>query len=690
MHRREFVPIRNPENTMANYTTADIRNIALVGHSGAGKTSLADAVLHATGATNRLGSVPDKTSYLDFMDEEKERGSSIDSALIHVQVDGREVNLIDTPGAPDFIGPAIASLAAVETAVCVISASAGIEVNTRRMMQKAGEYGIGRMIVINKIDAADNLEELLGQIRETFGQACQPLNLPTGRGKGVIDCFANADGDADFGSVAKAHTALVEAVVEADEALMEEYLDKGEIAVERLGGAVGQAIAAGSFVPVLFTDARDEVGVKEFLAVVAHYVPSPVDGFRRTIVDDDGNETVVDPTPDGSLVGQVFKVSGDPKSSIKYSAIRLHSGTLKSDANMVVGDDRRGQRPGALHKFQGGEHKEIDVGIAGDIIAVAKLDLNIGNVVHDGKGGEIHVPTFPTPMFALAIEPKSRADADKVSGALQKFTEEDPCFAADRDSVTHELVIRGVGDMHLRTILSRMARQFKLEVDTKPPKIPYRETIMGSVKDVEYTHKKQSGGAGQFARVVIGVEPNERGAGYEFLDEIFGGAIDLQFRPSVDKGIQAQMKEGVIAGYPVVDVKVRLTDGKTHPVDSKDIAFQIAGRGAFKEAFMKAKPALLEPIVDMEVTVPTENVGDIQGDLASRRGRPQGQDMLPGGMAVIKAQVPLAEVADYNSRLSSITGGQGSYSMELSHYEAVPGNVQQQIVDAAKKSHHES
>jgi elongation factor G len=293
-------------------------------------------------------------------------------------------------------------------------------------------------------------------------------------------------------------------------------------------------------------------------------------------------------------------------------------------------------------------------------------------------------------MFAVAIEPKSRADADKVSGALAKYTEEDPCFIAERDPVTHELVIRGVGDLHLRTILSRMAHQFKLEVDTKPPKIPYRETILGRVSDVEYTHKKQTGGAGQFGRVVIGLEPNERGKGYEFIDEIFGGAIDLSFRPSVDKGIQAQMKEGVLAGYPVVDVKVHLTDGKTHPVDSKDIAFQIAGREAFKIAFMQCKPVLLEPIVNMEVTVPQESVGDITGDLTRRRGRTQGQDMLPGGFTVIKAQVPLAEVADYHSRLSSITGGRGSYTMELSHYEVVPGNVQQQIIEQARKAKEEA
>jgi elongation factor G len=674
---------------MASYTTADIRNIALVGHQSSGKTSLADAMLHVSGVTNRLGDVNAKSSHLDYMDEEKARGCSIDSALLHVQVADKEINVVDTPGAPDFVGPAMAALAGVETAVCVISGSAGIEVNTRRMMERSKSYGLGRAIIINKIDSATDLAALLGNIQELFGSECQPLNLPTGKGTAVIDCFVNSEGDTDFGSVADAHTALVERIVEADEALMEEYLESGDIDTAKLAGVVSKAIAAGTFIPVLFTEARNEVGVKELLEFVARYCPSPLDGKQRVLKQDESEVPLV-PDAGRKFVGQVFKVFSDPKSNIKYTVCRIHCGRIRSDSQVYIGEERRAQRPGQLHKLQGAEHPEIEEGIAGDIIAMAKLDTKIGDVMHEeSDSGAIDMPKFPHPMFALAIEPKSRGDADKVSGALAKFTEEDPCFLADRDAVTSELVIHGVGDLHLRTILSRMAQYFKLEVDTKPPKIPYRETITGKVSDVEYTHKKQSGGAGQFGRVIIGMEPNERGAGYEFLDEIFGGSIDQAFRPSVDKGIQAQMKEGVIAGYPVVDVKVRLTDGKTHPVDSKDIAFQIAGREAFKKAFMACKPVLLEPIVHLEVTVPNDYVGDIQGDLASRRGRPEGQEMLPGGLSVITGRVPLAEMADYHSRLSSITGGQGSYSMELSHYETVPGNVQQQIIDQAKKAREE-
>jgi elongation factor G len=682
--------LQRAETFMPNYTTADIRNLALVGHQSSGKTSLGDAILHVSGTTNRLGDVNAKSSHLDFMDEEKTRGCSIDSSLLHIAFKGRQINVVDTPGAPDFVGPAIAALAGVETAVCVVSATAGIEVNTRRMMERAKACGLGRMIVINKIDSNPDVTGLIDGLQELFGHECQPMNLPTGKGSAVIDCFAKRDGQSDMLSVADVHTALIERIVEADEALMEQYLETGEVDAAKLSGVVAKAIAAGSFVPILFTNARGEMGVAELLEVIASFAPSPLEGKQR-ILQVGETSTPIRPDNAEKFIGQVFKVFSDPKSNIKYSVCRIHSGSIKSDSSIHIGDDRKAQRPGQLHKLQGAEHPEIEEGIAGDLVAMAKLETRLGDVLRvDAGGGTIEMPKFPYPMFSLAIEPKSRADADKVSGALARFSEEDPCFVADRDTVTHELVIRGVGDLHLRSILSRMVQYFKLEVNTKPPKIPYRETITASVKDIDYTHKKQTGGAGQFGRVIIAMEPNERGAGYEFIDDIFGGAIDLSFRPSVDKGVQAQMKEGVIAGYPVVDVKVHLTDGKTHPVDSKDIAFQIAGREAFKKAFAACKPVLLEPIVRVEVTVPNDKVGDIQGDLASRRGRPEGQEMLPGGYSVISARVPLAEMSDYHSRLSSITGGQGSYSMELSHYENVPGNVQQQIIEQARKEREEA
>jgi len=668
---------------MSAFNPDQFRNIALVGHTGAGKTSLGEALLFKAGATKRLGSVPERTSILDYNEEERERFSSLESAVCHLQHKGLQVNVIDTPGVKEYCGQAIAALAAVECAVVVVSASAGIQVNTRKMFERAKEYGLGVWLVINHIDAANiDLPALLGQLHEVFGPQCVPLNLPAGGGGRVIDCFAHESGDADFSGVADAHTALIEAIVGADDQLMEKYLG-GELSDEEARAAAAKAVAAGEFVPILFTNSCGDVGIVELLDALESFCPSPVTGKKRTLVDGE-SETVIEPDPEGPFIAQVFKISIDPKSNIKYLSARVHSGRLTSDMAVKKTGETKGSRPGQVMQLQGAEHKEIDGGVAGDIIALAKLDYHIGDTFFATKGGAIPMPTFPQPMFSLAVESKSRGDEDKIGVALKRHMEEDPCFQTDRGT-GGEVVIRGMGEQQLRTYLDHMAKHYKLHVETRPPKIPYRETVTARVDNVEYTHKKQTGGAGQFGRVIINLYPAERGEGYEFLDKIFGGAIDQSYRPSVDKGIRGQLAQGVVAGYPVVDVKVELIDGKTHPVDSKDIAFQIAGRGAFKEAFLKAKPVLLEPIVTIEVTVPAENVGDIQGDIASRRGRPQGQDMLPGNVVQIVALVPLAELADYNSRLSSITGGQGSYSLEFSHYEVVPSNVQQQIVEAHLK-----
>ena len=668
---------------MAVLNPDQYRNMALVGHTGSGKTSLAEALLFKAGVTNRLGSVPEGTSLLDHTEEEREKLSSLESAVCFLTHGGSHVNIIDTPGVSEFCGQAIAALAAVECAAVVLSASAGIQVNTRKMVERAREHGLGLWMVVNHIDAPNlDLPELVGQIQESFGVQCVPLNLPTRGGRGVIDCFSNESGEADFSDVGAAHTAIIEAIVGADDDLMEKYLG-GELSEAEARGVGAKAVAQGEFVPILFTNSRGDVGIAEFLDAVGSFCPDPVRGKKRALLVGE-TETEIEPTQDGPFVGQVFKISIDPKSNIKYLSVRVYSGKLTSDMAIKCAGETKGTRPGQIMRLLGNEHKEVEAGVAGDIIALGKLDFKIGDALFTEKGGTVAMPDFPKPMYSLALESKSRGDEDKISVALKRYTEEDPCFQSERGT-GGEVVVRGMGEQQLRTHLNRMAKYYKLHVDTKPPKIPYRETITARANDVEYTHKKQTGGAGQFGRVIINLYPAERGEGYEFIDKIFGGSIDQAFRPSVDKGVRAQMAEGVLAGYPVVDLKVELIDGKTHPVDSKDIAFQIAGRGAFKEAFLRAKPVLLEPIVTIEVTIPSDNVGDIQGDLASRRGRPQGQEMLPGNMAAIKAVVPLAELADYNSRLSSITGGQGSYSLEFSHYEAVPANIQQQIVDAHKK-----
>ena len=558
--------------------------------------------------------------------------------------------------------------------------------NTRRMFQAAKDQGNVCVIVVNKIDSGtDNLGDLIEGIQESFGMECRCANLAANGGGGVLDCVIADSGEGAFADVAEAHTNLLETIVEADEELMEKYLGGEEIAADKLSSTFCQAMISRSVIPILFTSGRNEVGIEELLDFVITTCPNPLEGAKLSLLTGEGEEqesSEIEMDARGALLGLVFRNSSDPKSHIKNSTVKILRGTIKSDTSMGATGGKKGMRSGHVNKLQGDHLEPIDEAQAGDIVTLAKLeDLQMLDTVFSGnEPGRVAVPVLPIPMYSLAIEPKSRGDEGKISTALAELCDADPTFRVDRDRQTHEVVVSGLGELHVRVALARMHSRRGLEVTTKPPQIPYRETITGTAKMVEYTHKKQSGGAGQYARVFIDMEPSERGVGYEFVDKIFGGSIDQPFRPSVDKGCQSAMVDGVLGGFPVVDVRVSLVDGKTHPVDSKDIAFQIAGREAFRKAFMQCKPALLEPIVNIEVTVPAENVGDITGDLAGRRGRVQGQEILPGNFAVIKAQVPLAELQQYNSQLKSVTGGQGSYSMELSHHEAVPSNVQQQVI----------
>ncbi|MDY0354689.1 MAG: elongation factor G [Sedimentisphaerales bacterium] len=669
--------------------TGDIRNVVLLGHGGSGKTSLAEAMLHKTGATSRLGSVDDKTSTCDYYDEEKEHHHSILSAVVHVEHAGKLINIVDTPGYPDFTGPAITSIPAAETAILVISATAGIETNTRKMFQLAREANKPVVIVINKM-AADNVEmgELIGTIQETFGSQCRCANLPGADRNSIIDCIANSSGNSPVADVAQAHTDLIESVIEADDALMERYLGGEEISAEQVASVFVKALNAGTVMPILFTEARNEVGVMELLDVITQCTPSPSEAAPAKFVNGEAT-TEVKADSSGPLAGLVFRVGFDPKSNMKYSTIRIFSGTLKSDTNLMYNDEKKGLRPGHILKSQGAEYAEIPAGVAGDLVTLAKVEeLRVGDVVHDGHVcGKFGMPAVPEPMFSLALEPASRGDEQKIGGALERLSEEDLCFKTTRDPQTKELVAHGLGELHLRIVLEKMEKRFKLAVNTKEPKIPYRETITGKAEG-HYRHKKQTGGAGQFGEVYLRVEPAERNSDppMQFSWDIFGGSIPGQYEPAIVKGINDVMQTGVVAGFPLQDVKVSVYDGKYHPVDSKEVAFRAAGKGAFIDAISKAKPALLEPIVNMEVTIPAENVGDITGDLSSKRGRVVGQEMLPGNFIVIKAQVPLSEVTQYTSQLKSVTGGRGSYAMSLSHYEPVPPNVQQQIVATHKKA----
>ena len=680
---------------MPTYTTTDIRNVALVGHGGSGKTSLVEAILKEAGAIGAIGLVEKTNTISDFTDEEKEHGHSLFNTVLHCDYDGKHINLIDTPGASDFASQALAALGAVETVAVVINAAAGVESVTRRMMDRAKEQGLCRMIIVNRMDAENiDLPALADQIKESFGRECLPINLPSADGTEVVDCFFNTQGDSAIGSVEDAHTAMVEQVVEVDDELMEAYLEQGKVEPQQLHGAFEKALRDGHLVPICFTSARrhddheKSIGVSELLDVFVQLLPSPTEGNPHTFTRGDGEDAEqFDAQPDATkdALAHVFKVVNDRFG--KMSVFRVHQGTIGKDTQLHVDGQRKPIKVSHLYKVHGGEHKEIDAAVPGDICALIKVDeLKFASVLHEsanGKSIEMKAAAFPKPMFGLAVTAKSRGDEGKISDALHRLDEEDPTFAITRDSSTKEMIINGMGDMHLRVILERLKSKYQVEVDTKPPKIAYRETITAKA-DGHHRHKKQTGGAGQFGEVYLRVEPLDRGTGFEFSNDIFGGSIPAQYLPAVEKGIRQVLEDGAIAGYPVQDVKVSVYDGKHHPVDSKEVAFVAAGKRAFMDALAKARPALLEPIVDIEVAVPNQYLGDITGDLSGKRGRIQGTDMLAGDVSVIKAQVPLAEVSNYQNQLKSVTGGQGSFTMELSHYEPVPSNVQQQIVAAYK------
>ncbi len=675
---------------MSGYTTNDIRNIALVGHASSGKTSLVEALLLEGGAIAAKGSVAKGTTVSDYDPLEQKHQHSLSASLVSLDHAGRHINVIDTPGYPDFVGPALGALAAVETAAVVINASAGIETMTRRLMEWAAQRKLCRMIVVNKIDAADvDLEALLAQIQESFGSECLAINLPAGGGTAVSDCFFNPAGDSDFSSVEAAHTAIVDQTVEVDEQLMEAYLEQGEVSPEQLHDPFGQALREGHLVPVCFVSAETGVGTRELLDVIARLMPSPAEGNRAPFVKRNGDEVepvAVAADPDKPALLHVFKVAFDPFVG-KLGVFRVHQGSLAKDSQLFVGDARKGVKLGNLFALQGKEHVDVDGGIPGDIRTVAKVDEIRYDAVlhasHEEDDVRLESLPMPTPMVGLAIKPKSRGDEQKIAEALQKLAEEDPCIRVERNPAANETVLRGLGDLHLRIALERMSEQYNVEVETSTPTIPYQETITRKAEG-HCRHKKQTGGAGQFGEVFLRVEPLPRGSGFEFVDKIVGGVIPSQFIPAVEKGVRQVLDSGAFAGFTVQDVRVIVYDGKYHPVDSKEVAFVTAGKKAFIDAVSKAKPIVLEPFVDIEVTAPNASMGDIAGDLSSRRGRVNNTDSLPGNMVQITGQVPLAEMDDYQSRLKSITGGEGSYTMAFKSYEPAPGELQQKLTAAFK------
>jgi elongation factor G len=716
---------------MASYRVDDIRTVALVGHEQAGKTSLADALLFKAKATDRRGSVDDGTSISDFDEEEKKHKYSIDSSVLHLDYQGKRIYLVDTPGKPDFVGQAVGALGAVDCAAIVVSATSGVQVNTRRMFAEAGRHGLTRVLVINRIDGENvHFDTLLGVIRDSLGKNCVLFNAPNGVGPAfssvvsVLNPAAPAPGGLPI-DLAAERSRLIDSIVESDEALMEKYLGEGDVSADELATALPKAMAGGTIVPIFCTSTKagKDIGVQELLDAIAKFGPSPKAGPKRKGTKGSGEkatEVTLDGDEAGELVGQVFKTISD-KFVGNLSYLRILSGKMVGDQPIFNQRTGKSGRSSGLLLPQGKTTKPVTDAGPGDIVAVAKIeDLHLGDSVSNHAGAaKLPQPNFPTPMFGLAIEPKARGDEQKISGSLQKIADEDPTFKVTRDSQTKEMVITGMSQLHLDAVQKRLKSRYDLEVITHEPKIPYRETITVA-GEAEHQHKKQSGGRGQYAKVLMRIYPLQDlnlhskedffekfankskfekirvdSCHYEvehdfgFVDHIVGGSIPNQFIPAIEKGCKELLDTGALAGYRIQGVAVEVYFGKHHDVDSSEAAFKTAGRMAMKKAFLSARPVLLEPIVNLEVTLPSKYTGAILGDLNTKRARIENQDSLPGDLAVIQAKAPLAEVTRYAAQLGSITQGTGSYTMEFSHYDVVPGNVQQQIVSKAKLAHDE-
>jgi elongation factor G len=667
-----------------------IRTLALVGQSGAGKTSLAEALLAKAGAIPAAGSVERGSTVTDYTPLEKQLQHSLKLAVASFESKDTRIHLLDTPGYPDFLGHALPALAAVETCAIVINAQNGIEMMTGRFMQWAARRGLDRLIIVNKIDADNvDLEDLLERIQQTFGKECLPLNLPAANCGRVSDCFFAPSGESDFSSVEDAHRRLVDQVVEVDEKLMETYLEKGEVTPEELHAPLERALREGHLIPVVFTSAKTGAGIGELIEVITQLLPNPTEGNPPVYVKSSGDKTEelgAEPDPKKHALAHVFKIEIDPYIG-RLAVFRVHQGRLTSGGQLFIGDGRKPIKPGHLYMLRGKHQTEVSEALPGDICAIAKIDeIQFDHVLHDSaEDAHVHARPLelPTSVFGLAVQPKKRGDEQKVSDVLHKISAEDPCFRIEHNSQANETVMRGLGEMHLKAVLEKMSSQYKLELETKPPSIPFRETIAARAEG-HSRHKKQTGGAGQFGEVFLKVEPLPRGTGFEFVDNVKGGSIPNQFIPAVEKGVRGVLETGYVAGFPLQDVRVIVYDGKSHPVDSKEVAFVSAGRKAFLDALAKARPIVLEPIVNVEIIAPEAKMGDVAGELSGHRGQIKGSDSPRPGTVQITAQAPLSELEHFPARLKSLTAGHGSYSMEFSHYEAAPPQLQQKLAAAHK------
>ncbi len=689
---------------MKVYDAPNIRNVALVGHGGCGKTSLASALLFDAGASNRLGRVEDGTTVTDFDPDEIERQISLQTALAFAEWKKTKINILDAPGYANFTAEARSALRVADSALIVVDAVAGVEVQTEKVWGYAEGYGLPRLIVVNRMDRENaSFERALQSIETAFGRAAVPAAIPVGEEKdfrGAVDLITekaliwgeDASGkyettdipEALQAAASAARETLVEMVAESNEALMEEFFEKGTLPQEDLVKGLREAVAAGKIFPVLPVSAGLNAGVHMVLDSIVNLLPSPADRPAATGTRPGSDDEVSrEAAPDAPLSAFVFKTIVDPHAG-RISVFRVYSGTMKSDSATHNTTRDSAERVGSLMLLQGKNQTQVAEAQAGDIAAVAKLkDTQTGDTLAEKADAIVYPPVvLPEPATTFAIEPKTRGDEDKISAAFQRLREEDPVLQVTRDPETHEVLLSGMGQLHIEVVVGRLRKRYKVEVNLKKPKIPYRETIKGSAEG-HGRHKKQTGGHGQFADCKIRMKPLGRSEDFQFVDKIFGGSIPKTFIPAVEKGIQEARMKGFVAGYPMVDFEVELYDGQFHDVDSSEMAFKIAGSLAFKDAVAKCRPTLLEPIMSVEIAVPDEYAGSVMGDLSSRRGRPQG--MQPrGSLQVIKAEVPLAEMLSYDAELTSMTGGRGSYHMEMDHYDEVPGQLQDKVVASAK------
>jgi elongation factor G len=687
---------------MKVYDASSIRNVAIVGHTGSGKTQLASAILSDAGMVNRFGKVDDGTTVTDFDEEEIARKHTLSASLAFAEWNKQKINLIDTPGMGNFLSDARAALQVADGALVIVDAVSGVMVQTEKVWEVAEELKLPRLVVVNRIDRERaSLERSLTSLRESCSRTVIPIQLPIGEEKslkGVVDLVTKkayiyqTDESGKFtegavpgdmaAAVDAAREALIEMVAEADEKLMEKFFDAGTLTDEELVAGLKSATSAGKVFPLFCTSSTLNIGVQPLLDAILAYLPAPAERAFKGL-DKGGAEVDRKADDKAPATAFVWKTIADPFAG-RITMFRVVSGAMKSDSTILNKTKDTSERLGTLQLMQGKTQTAVPEIKAGDLGAVAKLKDTLTNDTLGEKADPTTFPKmkFPEPVLSYAIEPKSRGDEDKISTAMHRLEEEDPSIAYSRDSQTKELLLSGQGQLHIEVTVAKLKRRFGVDVNLKPPRIPYRETIKAST-EAHGRHKKQTGGHGQFGDCKIKVEPLARGADFEFVDDIFGGSIPRQFIPAVEKGIQDARTRGYLAGYPMVDFRVTVFDGSYHDVDSNELSFKLAGSLAFKDAMTRARPTILEPVMNVEVYAPSDYAGDLMGDLNGRRGRIGGMDTR-GATTIIKAQVPMAEMLTYEQHLTSATGGRGSYHMEYSHYDEVPSHLQTKIIAAAK------